>query len=303
MKFDITTFPIVQLVEFRVNERWRNMQALILEGGSFRPVFSCGIMDALLEENVMFPYVIGVSAGIANGVSYVSRQPYRNIEIMRKYRNDKRYMGRRNFFKCRSIFGLDFVYDEIPNKLIPFDYETFRKYEGTCLVGVTNAQSGKAEFHNALACDTKFTMLRATCALPVFFPAIQMNENYYYDGGLCAPIPIEKAEEDGCDRFLIILTRPEGYVKSVGKYDKIGAKIVGHKYPKVKERILNRYKDYNKEVKRCEQLEREGKAIILRPEYSLKSFESDLEQLEKNYQHGYRMAKENMDKIKKITGL
>ena len=278
------------------------MQGLILEGGTFRPVFSCGIMDALLEEDIMFPYIIGVSAGIANGVSYVSRQHSRNLEIMRRYRNDKRYMSRRNFFKCRSLFGLDFVYDEIPNKLLPFDYETFRSYPGKCLVGVTEAESGTAEFLNALECDKKFTMLRATCALPVFFPAIKMKNKYYYDGGLCVPIPVEQAEKDGCDKFLVVLTRPKGYVKAVGKYDKIGARIVGRKYPKIKERILNRYKDYNKEVKRCEELERQGKAIILRPKYPLKSFEADTKQLEKNYRHVYQQAKERMGEIKELLG-
>lgn len=276
------------------------MQGFILEGGTFRPIFSCGIMDALLEEDIMFPYVIGVSAGIADGVSYVTRQKGRNLEIMRQFRNDKRYMSRRNFFRCRSIFGLDFVYTEIPQRLIPFDYEALRSFEGTCLVGITDADKGQIEYRNAHDCDDDCTMLRATCALPVFFPAIKLDGKRYYDGGLCTPIPIEKAREDGCDKFLIVLTQPKGYIKSIGKYDRIGAKIVGRKYPKVKERILNRYKDYNDEVKMCEKLEREGKAIILRPKYPLNSFESDVTQLERNYQHGYQMAKEHMDKIKSL---
>ena len=116
------------------------MPSLILEGGTFRPIFSAGVMDALLDNNIMFPYCIGVSAGITNGVSYISKQRKRNLDILITYRNDKRYLGLRNFLKCKSLFGLDFVYGEIPSKLSPFDMETYQKYEGKVLVGVTNAQ-------------------------------------------------------------------------------------------------------------------------------------------------------------------
>ena len=151
------------------------MTGLVLEGGTFRPIFSCGVMDALLSENLLLPYCIGVSAGIADGVSYISKQPQRNLEIMQKYRNDKRYMGRHHLRKEKSLFGLDFVFGEIPDVLIPFDKETFFKYEGTCLVGVTNAETGEAEYKNAMDMDDKFTMLRATCALPIFFPAIELD--------------------------------------------------------------------------------------------------------------------------------
>ena len=101
------------------------MTGIVLEGGTFRPVFSSGVLDALLSENILLPYCIGVSAGIADGVSYISRQPQRNLEIVQKYRNDKRYMSRGNYRRERSLFGLDFIYNEIPNKLVPFDKETF----------------------------------------------------------------------------------------------------------------------------------------------------------------------------------
>ena len=124
------------------------MTGLVLEGGTFRPIFSCGVMDALLSENIMLPYCVGVSAGIADAVSYISRQPQRNLEIMQKYRNDKRYMGKSHLRKEKSLFGLDFVFGEIPDKLVPFDWDSFLKYEGQLLVGVTNAETGQAEYKN-----------------------------------------------------------------------------------------------------------------------------------------------------------
>lgn len=276
------------------------MTGLVLEGGTFRPIFSCGVMDALLSENTMLPYCIGVSAGIADAVSYISRQPQRNLEIIQKYRNDKRYMSRSNFRKEKSLFGLDFVYGEIPNTLVPFDRETFFRYEGTCLVGVTNAASGQAEYKNAMEMDEAFTMLRATCALPLFFPAIEMDGESYYDGGLSDPIPVRKALEDGCDKLIVVLTQPRGFVKRLGKYDKLGARILGRKYPEIRKAILSRPERYNEAVAYCEELAREGRALILRPNHPLNSFESDVRKLEMSYWHGYRMTKEKMKKINRF---
>ena len=121
------------------------MPGRVLEGGTFRPVFSCGVMDALLDNDIMFDYVIGVSAGITYAVSYLSRQRGRNIEVLRQYRRDKRYLGARTLPRDHSIFGVEFVFSTIPNELIPFDWDTYQKYSGRVLVGVTNARTGQAE--------------------------------------------------------------------------------------------------------------------------------------------------------------
>lgn len=276
------------------------MTGIVLEGGTFRPIFSCGVMDALLSENILLPYCIGVSAGIADGVSYISKQPQRNLEIMQKYRNDKRYLSRNNLKKGKSIFGLDFIFGDIPNQLIPFDMETFKAYEGTCLVGVTNAETGKAEYKNAMEMDDRYTMLRATCALPMFFPAIDLDGQKYYDGGVADPIPVKKALEDGCDKVIVVLTQPRGYVKRFGKYDKMGARMLGRKYPNVRQAIKERPDRYNEAVRYCESLAKEGKAMIFRPNHLLNSFESDVRKLEMAYWHGYRMTKEKMKKVKRF---
>lgn len=274
------------------------MRGLVLEGGAFRPVFSSGVMDALLSENIMLPYCIGVSAGISDGVSYISKQKGRNLEIIRKYRNDKRYMSRRNYYKCRSLFGLDFVFGEIPDELVPFDKETFMDYKGNCIVGVTNADTGEAEYMNAKDVDEKYSMFRATCAMPLFFPPIKLEGGQYYDGGIANPIPFNKALEDGCDKLLVILTQPKGFVKHLGKYDKISARVLARKFPALSEAILSRPQRYNEIVSECERLEKEGRVLILRPNMLLNSFESSVRKLEASYWHGYRMAKEKMKKIR-----
>lgn len=278
------------------------MKGLVLEGGTFRPIFSSGVMDALLSDDIMMPYCIGVSAGISDGVSYISRQKGRNLEIVQKYRNDKRYMGKRNYRKSRSLFGLDFVFGKIPNVLIPFDKQTFMRYEGRCIVGVTNAVTGQAEYMDAKDMDEQYSMLRATCAMPLFFPAIDVNGSKYYDGGISDPVPVGKALEDGCDKVLVVLTQPKGFRKRLGKYDRIGARVLARKYPAMSEAILSRPDRYNQVVEMCEQLEKEGKAMILRPNYRLNSFESDVHKLEASYWHGYRMTREKINRIRKFLG-
>ena len=278
------------------------MPSLILEGGTFRPIFSAGVMDALLDNNIMFPYCIGVSAGITNGVSYISKQNKRNLDILMTYRNDKRYLGLRNFLKCKSLFGLDFVYGEIPNKLSPFDMETYQKYEGKVLVGVTNAITGKTEYFDGKELDDKCSILRATCAIPLFFPAIKINNSYYYDGGICDPVPIKKAIDDGNEKHLIVLTRPKEYRKNLSKGNIIVSKLFRKKYPNLKEPLLTRHNHYNETIRFCEELEAQGKAVIIRPtlEQSIESFEKDVNKLREGYNNGYKMAIENLDKIKEL---
>lgn len=276
------------------------MPSLILEGGTLRPIFSAGVMDALLDNNITFPYCIGVSAGITNGVSYISKQKGRNLEVVTKYRNDNRYLSYRNFLRCKSIFGLDFVFDEIPNNLIPFDMDTYRKYPGKVLVGVTNAHTGKTEYLNGKDLDDKATMLRATCAIPLLFPVIKINGKEYYDGGLCDPIPIKKAIADGNTKHLIVLTQPKGYKKELSKKNILVAKLLNKKYLNLKTPLLNRHNHYNETVKFCEQLENEGKVLILRPEYNLDSFEKDINKLKSSYDHGYNLTINHLSEIKKL---
>lgn len=278
------------------------MVSLVLEGGTFRPIFSAGVMDALLDNNIIFPYCIGVSAGITNGFSYFSNQKGRNIEILKKYRNDKRYLSLSNFFKCKSIFGLDFVFDELANKLFPYDFDALSNYKGRVLVGVTNANTGKTEYLDGKIKDEKYMALRATCAIPILFPAIKINGSEYYDGGLLDPIPIKKAIADGNEKHLIILTRPKSYKKTLGKSNKLASKIVGRKYPNLKNSFLSRHIKYNETIKFCEKLERDGKAIIIRPneDEAIESFEKDVTKLEDAYNSGYNACIKNLEKIKAL---
>lgn len=278
------------------------MNALILEGGTFRPIFSCGVMDALLDNDVNFDYVIGVSAGITDGVSYVSKQKKRNYHILMNHRHDKRYVGLRNYLTDRSLFGLKYAYETIPKEIYPFDWETYRNNPTEVRVGVTNAETGEAEYLDGKDLEETCGMLKATCAIPFVFPAIELNGKKYYDGGICDPIPVRKAEADGHPKMLIVLTRPKGYIKTLSKANVAAAKALRKKFPKLVRPLMTRHMMYNETVAYCEKLEREGRAVILRPtkEVQIDSFEKDLEKIDRIYQYGYDETVKNLDKIKEI---
>lgn len=274
------------------------MLGLVLEGGSFRGIFSAGVMDALLDSGIMADYVIGASAGISNGVSYVSKQPKRNLKVCLKYRNDKRYVGQRNLIKQRSLFGLDFVYDEVPNKLERFDWKTYKAYKGQVVVVTTNAITGEPTYMDGMKMDRKCTMLRATCALPLAFPAIKIKGVPYYDGGLSDPIPLKKAMKDGCTKNIVVLTRPEGYIKDVSGEAKVAARIYRRKYPKIAERILTRHIAYNETTEYIKQLEQKNELFVFRPSHAIESFEKDEKVLKASYQMGYQMVIDRLPALK-----
>lgn len=278
------------------------MPGLVLEGGTFRPIFSCGVMDALLGHNLMFDYVIGVSAGITNGVSYVSQQKERNLKVITTFRNDPRYLSMKNYLRDGSMFGLDFVYHQIPLRYFPFDWDTYHAYKGKVLVGVTNIRTGKAEYLDGMQLDDHSTMLRATCAIPFYFPPIQIGDQRYYDGGLSDPIPIRKSLRDGNRKNLIILTQPKGYRKELDQATRYSARAFRLRHPELSETLRRRPKLYNDTICFCEQLveNKPEDTVLLRPETPINSFEDSVERLTEAYHEGYEMAERNMDRIRAL---
>lgn len=262
--------------------------SLILEGGTFRTVYTAGILDGFLEEQIMFPYILGISAGAISACSYVSEQQNRTIRFISTYRNDKRYIGMRNFLTERSLFGLTFAYDTIPNQLDFFDWETYQGYKGSLLFGVTNAYTGEVEYIDAKTMDKGATILRATCAIPLLFPEIKLNDIPYYDGGLADPIPIQKAIADGYDKHVVILTREPGYRKVLDGQTKWAMRLFRKKYPQMVRAMEQRADHYNRTMELIEKLEREGRAFVYRPPYALKSFEKKTEVMQASHKEGIK---------------
>jgi len=239
---------------------------LVLEGGALRTIFSAGVCDGLLAGGVMTDYVIGVSAGAAYGVSYISRQQGRNLEVATRYAPDRRYMGFSNLLRRdnRSYFGLDFTFRRIPEELVPFDYETFAAYPGRMEAVVTNLNTGKAEYLEVPRdASGSSLVLQASCALPLMFPIFHINDQPYLDGGVADGIPFERALEQGCERVVVVLTKPRDYVRKPDS----ALRLMERKYrewPEFCRTMRQRAETYNSCRERLFRLEREGNSLSLR---------------------------------------
>ena len=275
------------------------MTGLVLEGGAFRGLFTAGALDALLDIKAEIKYIVGVSAGATNAYSYVSKQRGRNLEIMERFMDNKRYISYGNLVKYKSLMDLDFVFDEIPNQHCLFDYKTFYEFDGKMLAGAFNIQTGENEYFDKDLLDERSSILRASIAIPLMFPFEKINGQYYADGGLSEPIPINKSITDGNDKHIIVLTRNEGYRKKQSKANKITYRIYKNKYPKLANVLRERHIKYNEQLDYCKELEEEGKAIIIRPSISMdiNRFERDKSKLKSIYQNGYDLIIKDKEKI------
>ncbi|MCI5873439.1 MAG: patatin family protein [Clostridiales bacterium] len=274
---------------------------MVFEGGANRTIFSCGVMDVFLEEGLMPDYFIGVSAGIAFGVSYLSGQKGRNLEVMEKYMADKRYMGMRHLFNRseKAYYNTKFVFDQVPNELLPFDYDAFARYEGKVEAAVTNLHTGRAEYLEVPRDRDMKDTLVASCSLPILFPPVKIGKRYYLDGGIADSVPYEHAFEEGCDKLVVVLTRARDYVKKEEK----AIKLTNHlykKYPKVVEALNLRAERYNECMKQLADLEQKGKVFVIAPEdtYGVGRTETNTVKLRRLYEEGYEVAKAQMEALK-----
>jgi len=271
---------------------------LVLEGGGMRGLYTCGVLEYFMENDLYFNYVIGVSAGACNAVSYISRQKGRNEKVIIGFVKNWRYMSLRSFILSKSYFGMDFIFDEIPNKHVLFDFETFYKSPGIFLVGATDCQSGKPIYLNKDDLGEQFQALRASASLPMLSPIVNYKGYELLDGGISDSIPIKKSIKDGNTKNIIVLTRNIGYRKSPGKFNAL-LKLKYKNYPLLIETMLDRYKNYNETLDYIGHLEDEGKAIVIRPSEALK-----VDRLEKNpkrlyglLHNGYNDAKSSYERI------
>ena len=278
---------------------------LVLEGGALRAIFSSGVCDGLLEGNIMADYVVGVSAGIAYGVSYVSRQPRRNLEVVTRYAPDPRYMGMRNLRDKhnRSYFGLDFAYNVIPNQLVPFDYDTFAAYPGEVEAVVTNLNTGRADYLPVPRKDRFSKVLQATCAMPLMVPVIQVDGQPYLDGGIGDAIPWRRALDQGCDRVLVVLTHPRSYVRRPDKILPLVRRTY-RDYPNFIASMEERVERYNEDHRLLFQMEREGRLKVIAPTSTLgvSRTERNTEKLRLLWAEGYQMTVDRMDEIRAYLG-
>ena len=277
----------------------------VLEGGALRAIFSSGVCDGLLEGNVMPDYLVGVSAGISYGVSYLSRQPRRNLEVVTTYAPDHRYMGMNNLAdkNNRSYFGLKFAYDTIPNELIPFDYDAFAAYPGQVEAVVTNLNTGKADYFEVARRERNNLLLQATCAMPLMFPIYHINGQPYLDGGVADSIPWKHAMEQGCDRVMVVMTHPRSYVRRDEKLMPLIRKTY-REYPNFVAAMESRARRYNEDRERIFELERQGKLLVIAPESTMgvSRTERDPDKLRLLWGHGYQAAVDRLEEVREFFG-
>ena len=273
---------------------------LVLEGGGMRGLYTTGVLDFFMEKDLYFPYVIGVSMGACNGLSYVSRQKGRNKNININYVNDPRYLSYKNLIIRKELFGSEFIFDELPNKLEIFDIETFTKAKEKFVVAVTDCDKGEAVYFEKSECKDKdvYDVVKASSSLPFMAPVVKFQGLNLLDGGVADPIPIKKSIKDGNNKNVIILTRNDGYVKKPFKMKFLARKIYSQ-YKGLADAIVYRHKKYNSTLNYIEKLEKEGRAFVIRPGEILKvrRIEKDKNKLIELYNQGYREASQCYDKL------
>ena len=264
---------------------------LILEGGGMRGVFTCGVLDCLMDRGVRFPYTIGVSAGACNGLSYLSgqrgRAKYSNIDLLEKYR----YIGFKQLLLKRNIMDFDLLFDSFPNKIIPYDYPALARNEEHFEVVTTSCRTGKAcYFEEKQNPDRVIDIVKASSSLPFVSPISYVDGEPMLDGGISDAIPLLRAREMGYNNNLVVLTRNTGYRKSE-KPMRLPRLIYGE-YPNLRATLEQRNAEYNKRIAQIEQLEAEGKITVLRPVRPIEvdRIERDTKKLLALYNEGYACA-------------
>jgi len=264
---------------------------LVLEGGGMRTTYTGGVLDAFMDAGIDLGYVIGVSAGANAGSHYVARQRERSHRVFVDLVADPRYAGWRNVLHERSWFGMQFLFETLPDELAPFDYEGFRSSPRTLVSGVTDCITGAARYYSQRDRDPRWyvqTLLRASCSLPVLSPPVMVEGNPCVDGGVCDSIPIVQAVKDGNSRNVVVLTRNAGYRKPPPRMRTL-SRVLLARYPAVHTAMLRRHLGYNTSLDLVAAMERAGSAFVLRPVRTLVvgRMERDLGKLEALYRQGY----------------
>lgn len=265
--------------------------ALVLEGGGMRGVFTSGVLDAFMKHDLTFPYVVAVSAGACNGMSYVSHQPRRarisNIDYLARYK----YIGLRHLVTQGCIFDRELLYDKFPNQYLPFDFDTFFSSPMTFEMVTTNCLTGQpmylSERHDR---QRALDIVRASSSLPYVSKIVDVDGIPMLDGGIVDSIPLQHAIDMGHPTNVLVLTRNRGY-RDTGKDMKI-PRFIYRKYPRLRVVLSRRLAAYNAQLEYVERMEDEGRVICIRPERPMEvdRIEKDIAKLERLYEEGFALG-------------
>lgn len=271
---------------------------LVLEGGAMRGLYTCGVLDVFLKENINADCIIGVSAGALFGINYCSNQPGRVLRFQKKYVQEKNYIGLRTFLKTGNIINKELAYYDIPRKYDIFDEETFKKSKTKFYAVVTNVNTGKAEYVKITDTNKQIKYFEATGAMPFVSKMVEIGNEKYLDGALADSIPVTKMQEMGYDKIIVILTKPAGYRKR--KNPEFIAEKRYKEYPKLVKAINTRYLQYNKTLDKIKELEKNKEIFVIRPSRKVKMsrIEKDPAKIEEMYNLGVTDTEELLSALK-----
>lgn len=274
-----------------------NKTALILEGGAMRGLYSAGVLDVFMENNINADVVYGVSAGALFGLNYKSRQIGRALRYNLKYANEKNYMGLYSLITTGDVMNKDFCFKKLVYELDKLDFETYKNNPVDFYAVVTNLKTGKPEYIKIDDAQKDMEYFRASGSMPFVSNPVEINGNLYLDGAMSDAVPFKKALEGNYEKIIVILTRPAGYRK---KKPYLPYKLVYGKFPKLVETVKNNYKKYNETMDLIEKYESEGKIIVLRPSelVRMKRVEKNTKKLQRIYDLGVSDCMNKLDEIK-----
>ena len=271
---------------------------LVLEGGAMRGMYTAGVLDTFLDNDIKVDGIIGTSAGVLFGVNYPSKQRGRVIRYNKKYCKDKRYMGLHSLLTTGNIINKEFSFYEVPFKLDIFDDKTFNESGIDFYATISNIETGEAEYVKLDSILNQMEVLRATSAMPFVSEIVEIDGKKYLDGGVTDAIPVDKCKELGYDKIIVVLTRVKEYRKK--KSSDFLAKIMYRKYPKLIEAMNRKYQVYNDTVERIIDSENKKEIFVIRPSrlVNISRIEKDENKLEEMYNLGIEDSKRLMNDLK-----
>ena len=258
------------------------------------------MLDAFLDNGIQFPYVIGVSMGSCNGVSFLGKCRRRQHDMIIKYGNDKRYMSLNSLIKNGEYMNSEWLFGELSYDILPLNQEEFKNSGAVMCIPVTNAGTGKPEYMYPKSMrEYGCPIVRASCSMPLATKGTDIDGVTYFDGGVTDSIPLRHALEDGCRKAVVILTQDKLYLKKPLKENMLISRML-KKYPLLKAALLNRHNMYNEQRRYVDEQEINGTALVIRPPKPLgcSSIEKDTNKLEVIYQMGYQQGLKHIDEVK-----
>ncbi len=274
-------------------------KGLILEGGAMRGMFTAGVIDVMMEHDIVFDGAIGVSAGAVFGCNYKSHQIGRTLRYNTKFCQDPRYASFRSLLTTGDLYGADFCYNEIPNKLDPFDLETYRNSPMEFYVVCTDVETGKPVYQKCMTGDAHDILwMRASASMPLVSRIVEVDGYKLLDGGISDSIPIRQFQKLGYDRNIIILTQPLDYVKPKNQMVPL-LRVMMRKYPNLVRTMRFRHDIYNATTAYIRKLEQKGRVLVIRPEAPLgiARVEHDPKELTRVYQLGRDVAEKRLEEM------